>query len=257
MLMLPYLFCEDDTANKLITQNVNKIIARMMEFQMDRTINYKDILSYSDLETNKAACYAQIGRFFPRWVSPEDAVTQYILAYLLVRSRRYYKPYILHQYLLAALIKESVYLATEVLADGDRLFRCPFRAQDRVTVGNAMAEEFIQTVNTVYGAYRLKEGVDKYTLYSRIPYPERKVADFESIYKLEELCLDDGTYTLLGDHSPAQMSTFIPDASIIEPMFTPPDAWWTLAQDICDVPGNPPGAATTDADTYLMYMDAD
>ena len=256
MIMLPYVFCDDKKANLLIEKNINRLIAKMAEHQMDTACSYRGIPGYKDLDSPVylSAFYSQISSFFPRWISPEDSVKQFILFYMTVQSRRFYKMYLLQEYVLAKLIKESIYLAEEILVDGDSVFRSEFSQNDRAVVGNSMAEGFVESVNLLYSLQRSKSLEEKYLKYNMIPYPEQKVKKYESIYCLFDACFSDETYSLLDANSPAQLLAEDPShTGFIEPEMQVPDNWWARLQDICDIPGNPQGMDHNEAELHLIY----
>ena len=251
MIKLPFAFCEDKRANILISSNVNRLIAKMMEYQMNAaypegTVGYNSLLNVPD------KLYFQTSRLFPDWVPPKEAARQFVLFYLLINSRYWYEMSLLQKHILKELITESVLLAS---TEGDDAFRCEFLPEDRINIGNALAEEFVRTVHSIHLAFQAKRYSDKYTHYNRIPYPAQKIADFENIYKLEEICFDDDIHTLLKNATPEEIAGILTEDSIFGPSFTLPEMCGTLDQDIGDVHGNPKGTAYTDPDCYLCYMD--
>ena len=257
MIMIPYRFCEDEKADLCIQRNLNLLIAKMMDYQMDTACTYAGICGYSELAdpANLSAFYRQIGGFFPKWIEPKDAITQFILLYATVQSRKIYKLFLLQEYLLDRLISESKYLALEILPDGENAFKAAFPLRDRELVGNALADEFVETVANIYQSFRPKRRGDKFRIYSRIPYPEEKLESFENVFCLKSYCLADDTFTLLESLSPDQLTViFAVEDGIIEPVMKIPERWWTRTQDICDVEGNPPGLERSTAEIYMPYM---
>lgn len=256
MLMLPYRYCEDEAADLRIQQNINLLIAKMLEHQMDTACAYNSLSGYKALAdpANTAAFYRQIAGLFPKWIEADDAVAQFVLFYSTIQSRRFFKPYLLQDFLLDRLIAESIYLATEILVGGEDTFRIPFSLRDREIVGNAFAYEFYETVVNVYQSMRKRKG-KQYLIYSSIPYPAEKVEMFENIFGLKSICFFDETYTMLEVFSPSQLTALnTPKSGLIEPVMKIPERWWTRTQDICDIQGNPPGVERSTAEIYMPYM---
>lgn len=257
MLMLPYRYCEDEAADLRIQQNINLLIVRMLAHQMDTACSYHNIAGYKELAkpSNTSTFYKQISGLFPAWVGAEDAVDQFILFYATALSRRFYKFYLLQEYLLDKLISESVYLAKEILVEGEYFFQIPFSRRDREVVGNALAEEYVETVANLYQSLRNKRKGEKYLIYSAVPYPADKMEIYENIFCLKDICFFSETYTMLETFDPSQLTAIDPSkAGLIEPSMKVPDAWWDRGHDICDISENPPGAERPDIDVYLPYM---
>lgn len=257
MLLLPYRYCEDEKADLCIQHNINTIILKMLDHQMDTVCSYHNIAGYKELTepANVPAFFRKIAGFFPEWIQVEDAVKQFALFYSIILSRRFYKPYLIQEFFLDRLITESIYLATEILVGGEDVFKVPFSQRDREVVGNSLAEEYVDTVTNLYQNLRSKRKGEKYLVYSAVPYPADKMEIYENIFCLKDICFFSETYTMLETFNPSQLTAIDPSkASLIEPSMEIPDAWWDRSHDICDISENPPGAERPDIDVYLPYM---
>ena len=258
MILLPYDFCEDSTADKLVKRNVNQIIAKIAEYQIENACRLYSIPSWAEaLDPAYSTAFGMyVKHLFPTWISPADAAQQYIATYCLVQSRRYYRLFLLQEYLLSQMIKEAIYLSDEILTEGDSTFSCVFSPRDREIVGAAMETEFIAAANAIYQAQRSKKG-SKYLIYNFLPSPDAKIQQFESIYRLGTFCFMDDTFELLGHYSPYQLDGLLgkSEPEQILGSLTLPERWWQRAQDICDIEGNPTGESAWSTGNYLMYLD--